>query len=176
MEGGADDYLTKPFEKELLVARVFNLLKTRENLQKYFYGEITHTRNNLRIPAEYKDFLDRCISIVEQHIDNEQFNVKMLLAEMGMSRSNLLRKIKTVSGLSINVFIRFIRLRKAAELLIHSGYNVNETAFRVGINDAKYFREQFCKVFGMNPSEYIRKYRKNFANDYTVNREFFTNS
>ena len=176
VEGGADDYLTKPFEKELLVARVFNLLKTRENLQKYFYGEITHTRNNLRIPAEYKDFLDRCIAIVEQHLDNEQFNVKMLLAEMGMSRSNLLRKIKTVSGLSINVFIRFIRLRKAAELFIHSGYNVNETAFRVGINDAKYFREQFCKVFGMNPSDYIRRYRKNFANDHTLNREFFTNS
>ncbi|WP_188931451.1 two-component regulator propeller domain-containing protein [Puia dinghuensis] len=175
VEGGADDYMTKPFENQLLIARVANLLKIRENLQKYFYGEITLTRNNLSISAEYKDFLDKCIAIVEKHMDNEQFNVKMLLAEMGMSRSNLLRKIKTVSGLSINVFIRFIRLRKAAELFIHSNYNVNETAFRVGINDAKYFREQFSKVFGMNPSEYIRKYRKNFSTDHPVNREFFTN-
>lgn len=175
VEGGADDYMTKPFETQLLIARVTNLLKTRENLQKYFYGEITLTKNNLSISAEYKDFLDKCIAVVEKHMDNEQFSVKMLLAEMGMSRSNLLRKIKTVSGLSINVFIRFIRLRKAAELFIHSGLNVNETAFRVGINDAKYFREQFSKVFGMNPSEYIRKYRKNFSNDHPINREFFTN-
>jgi AraC-like DNA-binding protein len=87
-----------------------------------------------------------------------------------MSRSSLLRKIKSLSGLSINEFIRFIRLRKAAELFINSDANINEVAFQVGINDIKYFREQFNKVFGMNPSEYIKRYRKALGYKHRVNR------
>jgi len=173
VEGGADDYITKPFEKELLVARVTNLLKSRNNLQKYFYSEITLNRKSLKISAEYKEFLEKCISIVEKHLEDDDFGVKTLLSELGMSHSNLFRRVKSVSGQSINVFIRFIRLRKAAELFINTNYNVNEIAFQVGINDTKYFREQFNKVFGMNPSEYIKKYRWPFNEHYTVNRESF---
>ena len=90
------------------------------------------------------------------------------MAEMGMSHSNLFRKVKSVSGQSVNIFIRFIRLRKAAEMFINTNYNVNETAVMVGINDIKYFREQFNKLFGMNPSEYIRRYRKVHGKGYTV--------
>jgi len=170
VEGGADDYITKPFEKEMLVARVSNLLKTRNDLQQYFYNEITLNKTNLRISEEYKVFLEKCISIVETHLEDDDFTVKTLVAEIGMSHSNLFRKVKSVSGQSINVFIRFIRLRKAAELFINTNYNVNETAFQVGINDIKYFREQFNKVFGMNPSEYIKKYRKPFSNQYIVKK------
>jgi AraC-like DNA-binding protein len=92
---------------------------------------------------------------------------------MGMSRSNLFRKVKEVSGLSINVFIRFIRLRKGAEILINTDHNVNETAALVGIIDVQYFREQFTRLFGMKPSEYIKKYRKPFEGRYKVNRASF---
>jgi AraC-like DNA-binding protein len=146
-------------------------LKSRNNLQKYFYNEITLNKDNTRISPEYKEFLDKCIQIVEKHLDDENFSVKTLLSEMGMSHSNLFRKVKSVSGQSVNVFIRFIRLRKAAELFINSGYNINETAFMVGINDTKYFREQFNKLFGMNPSEYIKRYRKVHGKQYTVNKD-----
>lgn len=165
-EYGADDYITKPFEKEFLIARVTNLIKSRSNLRNYFFNEITFNKNETIVSEEYKDFLDKCIAIVENHLDDENFTVKTLISEIGMSRSNLLRKVKVVSGQSINVFIRFIRLRKAAQLFINTNYNINETASKVGMGDIRHFREQFNKLYGLNPSEYIRKYRKAFGNHY----------
>ncbi|THU39368.1 response regulator [Niastella caeni] len=171
VEGGADDYITKPFDNTLLLARVASLLKNRTTLQRYFYNEITLNKNNQRISQEYKDFLEKCIAVVESHLDDDGFSVKTLMAEMGMSHSNLFRKVKSVSGQSVNIFIRFIRLRKAAELFINTNYNVNETANMVGINDSKYFREQFNKLFGMNPSEYIRRYRKVHGKKYTIDKD-----
>jgi signal transduction histidine kinase/DNA-binding response OmpR family regulator len=171
IEEGADDYISKPFDSQLLAARVTNLLKSRTNLQKYFFNEITLNKNNLKISPEYKEFLEKCMSVVESHLEDENFTVKTLLSEMGMSHSNLFRKVKSISGLSVNVFIRFIRLRKAAELFVTTDYNVNETAFMVGIKDAKYFREQFNKLFKMNPSDYIKKYRNVYRKQFTVNRD-----
>ncbi|MFY7839681.1 MAG: hybrid sensor histidine kinase/response regulator transcription factor [Lacibacter sp.] len=171
IEYGADDYITKPFEKDMLVARVQSLLKKQENLQKYFYNEITHQQNSLNISGEYKEFLEACIAVVERNLDRDDFNIQVLATEMGMSHSKLYKKIKTISGQSANAFIRFIRLRKAAELFINSDYNINETAFYVGIKDIKYFREQFAKTFGMKPSEYIEKYRKNLGKNYKLNEK-----
>ena len=168
IECGADDYIVKPFEKDLLIARVDNILQNRNVLQRYFFDKITLKKNDARISAEYKDFLERCISIVEDNLDKDTFNIKVLAAEIGMSHSNLYKKVKSISGHSVNAFIRFIRLRRAAVLLLSTGCNVNEAAFEVGISDMKYFREQFCGLFGMNPSEYIKKYRKSFNNDFNV--------
>ena len=171
VEGGADDYITKPFEKELLVARVGNLLRNRNNLRKYFFNEITLSQSHLKISGEYKLFLEKCIAIVEKHLDDDEFSIATLAAEIGMSHSTVYKKIKLISGQSLRGFIRFIRLRKAAELFINTNRNVNEIAFEVGINDAKFFREQFNKLFGMNPSEYIKKFRKPFESQYSLNQE-----
>ncbi len=171
VEGGADDYIVKPFDSKLLAARVTTLLKNRNTLQKYFYNEITLHKSDFRISAEYKEFLDKCISIIESHLKDKNFTVQTLLSEMSMSHSNLLRKVKSVSGQPVNVFIRSIRLRKAAELFINTDYSIKETAYTVGIRDIKYFREQFNKLFGMNPSDYIKKYRKVHGKQYTVDKE-----
>ena len=167
---GADDYIVKPFDKELLLARVSNLLKNRNSLQRYFYNEITLNNQDAKIPEQYRQFLEKCIEVVEEHLDDEAFNSKKLATALGMSYSSITKKIKAVSGQSLNNFIRFIRLRKAARLFIDTTYNVTEVATTVGIFDARYFREQFSKQFGMNPSDFIKKYRKPFANKYTVNK------
>lgn len=171
VEGGADDYIVKPFDSKLLVARVTTLLKNRNTLQKYFYNEITLNKNDFKVSPEYKEFLNKCISIVEKYLRDKNFSVQTLIAEMGMSHSNLLRKVKSVSGQPVNIFIRSIRLRKAAGLFINTDYSIKETAYTVGIRDIKYFREQFNKLFGMNPSDYVRKYRKVHGKQYTVDKE-----
>ncbi len=171
IESGADDYITKPFEKDMLVARVQSLIKKQQNLQKYFYNEITHQQNTLNISGEYKEFLESCIAAVERNLDKDDFNIQVLAQDMGMSHSKLYKKIKTISGQSANAFIRYIRLRKAAELFINSDYNINETAFYVGIKDIKYFREQFTRTFGMKPSEYIEKYRKIHGRNFKLNEK-----
>lgn len=168
IEKGADDYITKPFEKEFLLAKVLNIVKSRDVIKKYFYNEITLQENNLKVSESYKQFLEKCIRIVEMHLDDDQFNIQKLSQEIGMSHSALYKKIKEISGQSANSFIRFIRLRKAAELFINTNYNVNEVAFQIGMNDLKYFRMQFNKLFGMNPSEYIKRFRKQFSSHFTL--------
>ncbi|SEA07092.1 Signal transduction histidine kinase [Arachidicoccus rhizosphaerae] len=170
VEAGADDYITKPFEKELLMARVGNLLKAKNSLQKYFYNEITLQDNQNKLTLEDKVFLDGCMRIVEEHLDDDQFKVQILVDEMCMSHSSLYKKIHALTGYSVAGYVRFVRLRKAAELFVNTQNNVNEVAFIVGFNDVKYFRSQFQKLFNMTPSAYIKKFRKPFAGMYTRKR------
>ena len=124
-----------------------------------------------KIAEEDRLFIENCIRIVENHILDDGFNIKILVKELGMSHSNVYKKIKSISGQTINSFIRFIRLRKAAELFITSTSNVNEILFMVGFSDQKYFRIQFNKLFGMNPSEYIKRYRKPFQSKFSLNEK-----
>ena len=173
IEGGADDYISKPFDKDILIARVTSILKNRNDLQKYFFNEITLQSGDFKISPEYKEFLQRCIAIVENHITDSDFNIKVLASEIGMSHSTLYNRIKSISGQSTNSFIRFIRLRRAAEILISTDTTILETADQVGINDIKYFREQFTALFGMKPSEYIKKYRKPFHEQHALNKDIF---
>ncbi|WP_275976845.1 response regulator transcription factor [Dyadobacter fanqingshengii] len=175
IEGGADDYISKPFDKALLVARVDAILKSRNDLQRYFYNEITLQANDFKISSEYKEFLKECIRVVENHLTDPDFSIKVLAAEIGMSHSTLYNRIKSISGQSTNSFIRFIRLRRAAQILITTDITISEVAYQVGINDIKYFREQFHKLFEMKPSEYVKKYRNPFHENFQVNRGVFQN-
>ncbi|MFL5746526.1 MAG: two-component regulator propeller domain-containing protein [Niastella sp.] len=160
LEGGADDYITKPFDKDLLMARVQNILKSRTTLQKYFYNTITFGKTAYKVAPEYQQFLDNCIHIVEEHLDNPDFGIKMLAAELHMGQSNLYKKIKSICGQPPTAFIRFIRLRKAAKLLMETDCNITQAAFESGFNDLKYFREQFTRLFGLRPSDYVKTFRK----------------
>jgi signal transduction histidine kinase/ligand-binding sensor domain-containing protein/DNA-binding response OmpR family regulator len=170
IEGGADDYITKPFDMELLQARVANLLQSRSQLRQSIFNEITHNESPRKISASDKAFLDRCTTIIESHLLDEAFSIAHLSAEMGVSHSSLYKKVKALSGQSLNSFIRLVRLRNAAILCINSDYNVNEIATMIGIVDRTHFREQFQKVYGMTAAEYIRKYRKPLTSEYTVKK------
>ncbi|MFC4211228.1 two-component regulator propeller domain-containing protein [Pedobacter lithocola] len=169
IEVGAYDFISKPFDKELFTAKINGIIKNRTNLQSYFYNEITLKSDTHKVSQEDRGFLQQCINIIESNLTEDSFNVKTLAADLGMSHSNLYKKIKATSGQSINGFVRFIRLRKAAELLINTNLNINEAAFRVGINDIKYFREQFQKLFKLTPSDFIKKHRRTFHKYYNIN-------
>ena len=95
-----------------------------------------------------------------------ELDVNAIADKINMSYSNLYKRIKSITGQSINGFIRFVRLRKAAEIMINTNCNVNEAALRVGFNDIKYFREHFNKQFGLNPSEFIKRHRIAFQKSY----------
>lgn len=168
IEGGADDYITKPFDIELLTAKVETILKNRNLLQRYFFDNITLKETSVKVPAEYQEFLRKCIEVVEENIDKEDFTMKKFSQAMGMSHSGLYQKVKSISGQSLNAFIRSIRLRRAAVLMLAENMNINQAAFQVGIADVRYFREQFVKLFGMIPSEYIRRYRDSFQRDFNT--------
>ena len=176
IESGADDFITKPFDKGILVARVANLLRSRLNLHQHFYNQITLKADDYSVSPDLKKFLDSCIEITEKHLDDKDFYVKQLADELDMSHSALYKKVKLISGKSVNEFIRFIRLRKAAQLFIDTDCKVNEGAYQAGFNDIRYFREQFAKVFGMNPSEYIRTYRKVGNKTYKIGKKFRNSS
>ena len=159
IEGGAEDYITKPFDSEMITARVRNILRGRNRLQEYFFNAIT-LKPAASPAGQHKEFIERCIAIVENHLQEPDFTIPAFCKEIGMSHPSLYKKVKAVSGLTVNVFIRYLRLRKAAELLINTNKSIVEITYITGFNDIKYFRSQFHKLFEMNPSDYIKRYRK----------------
>jgi ligand-binding sensor domain-containing protein/DNA-binding response OmpR family regulator/anti-sigma regulatory factor (Ser/Thr protein kinase) len=165
---GADDYITKPFDDDLLVARVESLLRSRSNLRKYFLDSITLRENTQKVPAEYQEILQKCIAIIEANIHKRDFTIKNFATEMGMSHRTLYTKIKIISGQTLNAFIRSIRIRRAAMLMLTENMNIAQASFEVGFEDPKYFRQQFVKLFGITPSEYIKKYKNSFNSDLNI--------
>jgi YesN/AraC family two-component response regulator len=168
IECGAEDYIMKPFDAAFLMAKVANILKSRNTLQQYFLDTVTLKKNTAKVSAEYRQFLEQCMNIIDKEIDNDSFTIKAFAQKMGMSHSGLYKRVRLVSGLSPNAFVRYIRLRRAALLLLTTNTNINEACFAVGINDPKYFRIQFHGLFGMNPSEYIKKYKVSFNKEFNV--------
>ncbi|MEO8532288.1 MAG: two-component regulator propeller domain-containing protein [Flavobacterium sp.] len=165
---GADDYITKPFDDDILLARVESLLKNRDNLRLYFLDSITLKENTHKVPVEYQEILKRCIDIVEANIHKRDFTIKNFAMEMGMSHRTLYTKIKIISGQTLNAFIRSVRIRRAAMLMLTENINITQASAEVGFEDPKYFRQQFVKLFGMTPSEYIKKYKASFNSDLNI--------
>ncbi len=165
---GADDYVTKPFDNNILLARVDAVLRNRGQLRRYFLDSITLRENVNKVPLEYKEFLDKCIEIVEANLENSEFNLKSFSTAMGMSHSSLYKKIKAISGQTVNGFIRSIRIRRAAVIMLTENINIAQVGPQVGIEDQRYFRQQFVKLFGMKPSEYIKKYRNSFNKELNI--------
>jgi len=166
---GADDYIYKPFDSEILLLRVRTLLQNKKNLQDFFFNAITLQSNELKISITDKLLIERCIELIEENL-LEELTVISLAEKAGMSHSTLYKKIKSISGKSINEFIRSVRLKKAAEMLILTDSKINEVANLTGFYDQRYFRQQFSKLFGHTPSEYVKKYRKAFQNEFHVDR------
>jgi signal transduction histidine kinase/DNA-binding response OmpR family regulator len=151
---GADDYLIKPFDEEELNIRVKNLIAIRERLQKKFQGEIMLKPIAANAVSVHERFLKKIKEAIEKNIDNERFGVDDLAGEMAMSRSQVHRKLKALTGQSATMYIRNYRLHRGAELLKQGAGNVTEIAYQVGFNSATYFSSCFHALFGYTPSRY----------------------
>ncbi|NJB35175.1 two-component regulator propeller domain-containing protein [Croceivirga sp. JEA036] len=154
---GADAYLRKPFNFQVLELKLSNILKNRQEVHKRFQQDLTLQPTEVSVTSLDQQFLQQAVEVVEKHMMNTDFNVEMLVKEMGHSRSNLYLKFKELTGLSSSEFIRNIRLKRAIQLLDNSDYSVKEIMFRTGFNTASYFSKCFKKEFGVVPSEYIKK-------------------
>ena len=154
---GVDAYIEKPFSIEHLYSRIENLLSKIARLREAF-------RNNPDIPAVGsiarnavdEAFLKRINGLILEHIEDENFSIDQMAEIMNISRSNLYRKIKVISHMAPNEFIRLCRLKRAAELLNLGNYRINEICYLTGFNSPSYFTKCFQRQFGVSPKDYIR--------------------
>ncbi|WP_316836106.1 two-component regulator propeller domain-containing protein [Pedobacter nutrimenti] len=153
---GADVYLTKPFSTKILQLHVRNLLQARENIRlKYNKGYVPEP-NDLDINNVDEQFISKLILIIENHMEDEDFGIELLAEKIGMSLPVLYKKLKAITGLSVNDFSKSIRLKKAAQLLLEKRYTVYEIGYMVGFSDRKYFSKEFKRQFGKTPTDYIK--------------------
>lgn len=154
---GADAYITKPFNLKYLMTRVAKLIEQRENLFAKYSANPTMARPELPMGDKDKEFTDRLSAIAEKHLDNSEFSVDDFASEMAMGRTIFFRKVKGVTGYSPKEYLRVMRMKKAAELLLTTDLTITEITYKVGISDPAYFNKCFKAQFGKAPSVYQKE-------------------
>ena len=157
LETGADDYLTKPFNINLLSVKIKNHLATRENLKEKYSRMVKLQPNEIVVQDPDEQFLQKLMRILEDNVNDSEFNVSSLVREIGMSRPVLFRKAKMLTGFSVIDLLRDVRLKKAEMLLKQKKLTISEIAFAVGFNDPKYFSKAFRNHYGKSPSQFIEE-------------------
>lgn len=152
---GADDYITKPFNTNLLISRCNNLVNSRRLLQEKFSKQPQAFAQMLATNPMDKEMLDRAMLIIEKNLDNSEFNVNLFAREMGMARTNLFTKLKAITGQTPNDFILTIRLKKGALMLRNNPeLNITEISDKVGFSSSRYFSKCFKEVYNVSPLAY----------------------
>lgn len=154
---GADDYIVKPYSIDFLKARIENLLTNRQKIRESYKHSPESTVEVIAHTKTDKHFLNKLVESIHARLEEVDLDVDALAEMMNMSRATLYRKVKSISELTPNDFIRLIRLKKAAELLRNKEYRVNEIAFIVGFNSSSYFSKCFFKQFGVLPKDFEKK-------------------
>ena len=154
-ETGADDYIMKPFDAQVLRARINNLIQQRIRLREHFRKEGIFEINDINVTSADKTFLKKALDIINNHISDETFSVDVFANEIAMSRFQLRRKLIALVGESPSDLIRRIRLTRAAKLLEQNFGNISEIAAEVGFNNPANFAHSFKVHFGVSPSEYL---------------------
>jgi signal transduction histidine kinase/AraC-like DNA-binding protein len=154
---GADSYIPKPIDPEHLIIRVKKLIENQLKLKRKFnLSNYTFKKEEEETLPEIHPLVEKARNIVLNNIGNSDYNIDDFCNDLGLSRMQLYRKFKAITGLSANSFIRKVRIHKAAELLKTGNYSVKEVTYDVGFIDLKYFRKCFFNEFGVNPSDYAQ--------------------
>lgn len=153
---GADQYLSKPFDPPEIRARLQSVLTQSNRLREKYSQAIYLKPTELGVEDHEARFLESIMKVVEKHLDDSEFTVVQLQEEIGMSRMQLHRKLKALTGKSASEFVRHFRLQQAAELLQHPGAQVADVAYRVGFSHLSYFAKSFKEQFGQVPSAYMK--------------------
>ncbi|EDM36270.1 two-component system sensor histidine kinase/response regulator, hybrid ('one-component system') [Pedobacter sp. BAL39] len=155
LESGADIYLTKPYNIQLLKSYISNLLRSKETLRQRYSQKIFLEPTMVEIGTVDKKFMEKLMNIIEANLHDTDFHVAVLAEKIGMSKAVLYKKFYALAQTPIGEFIKTIRLKKAAILLTNDKFNISEVAWEVGFSDRKYFSKEFKRFFGKSPSEYI---------------------
>jgi YesN/AraC family two-component response regulator len=164
MESGADDYITKPFNFDLLNLRISNLIKWRKTSEQ---TRLDPQVKQIEITSLDEKLVQDATTYVEDNINNPELSVESLSEAMNMSRVHLYKKLLMLTGSTPSEFIRLIRLRRAEQLLCQSQLSVAEISYMVGFNNPRYFSKYFKEMYGMMPSQYKEVKKGYFNNLYT---------
>ncbi len=155
---GADDYITKPFDLVILQTKVENILSVRQSLKQKYSGEMFLQPRNVVLSSPDERFLQKAIQVVENNISDPDLDIDRFASEIGASRMQLYRKLHAMTEMTVKEFVRDIRLKRAAQLLIQKKMNISEVAYAVGFKDLSHFRKSFKQEFNMSASEYMEKH------------------
>lgn len=153
-KSGADCYLTKPFNMEILDNRIHHLLALQQKRKQIFLTEIEVNTEDLTTSKVDEEFLKKAVAFVEKNLDNNDYSVELFSDDMCMSRMNLYRKLQSITGQKPTEFIRSIRLKKAARLLTDTDLSIVEISEKVGFATPSYFSKCFKEMFGVLPTQY----------------------
>lgn len=154
IESGADAYVTKPFSVNLLLARISHLIEQRDKLREKFSKDPLSVRPIICTTNEDKKFSDKLLAVIEVHLKDSEFSADDFASEMALGRTAFYKKVKGITGYSPKEYIRIIRMKRAAKLLLEPNVTVAEVAYDVGMNDPFYFSRCFKTQFGISPSFY----------------------
>ncbi len=157
LSSGADDYITKPFDLGILQTKIENILSVRQSLKQKYTSEMLLQPRNVILSSPDERFLQKAIEVVENNISDPDLDIEHFATEIGVSRMQLYRKLDALTEMTVKEFVRNIRLKRAAQLLVQKKLNISEIAYAVGFKDLSHFRKCFKLEFGMSASEYVEK-------------------
>jgi AraC-like DNA-binding protein len=159
-ESGADDYISKPFNSDIMEVRIRNLIENRRQLKEAFQKGLCTSDSKTVLNDLDKSFIEKLRELIEKNISDTNLNVEDLGQNIGLSRTQLYRKVKSLTGYSPNELLKIIRLKKAFVLLSSSELNISEIAYDTGFTSPSYFAKCFKEYYNESPTDYLKRIRK----------------